>query len=325
MTKVGRVLVGLSIVVGASVVDLSAWGQHGHQIVARIAAQRVKATTKRRMVEILRKGENDIDLKSLLGSPGAPQPSAMAFASALARMATWPDSIPGGKGKTAPWHFIDYGLFEGPETTENRCTQGCVTELISTLISNIKASKSIDITTDDGETVTFGVDKELRFLIHFVGDIHQPLHTITNADAGGNCEKVTGFDGSPKLHSAWDNALVGLIEKPTTSATASALLAEFSSDTTSAQMVDPHTMVSESFALAKDQIYARTKPTTVPVIDHFVEFPPNQCSTLAPAAIRSISVNGPTSFNNAASKKIVRSQLFKAGVRLAAILDSIFE
>ena len=100
-----------------------------------------------------------------------------------------------------------------------------MTELIPTLISNIKASKSLQITLASGATKTFGVDKELRFLIHFLGDIHQPLHAATNADAGGNCVKVTGFSGSANLHSTWDTALVSKIEQPTREATVTALLA----------------------------------------------------------------------------------------------------
>src|SRR5262245_20565678 len=80
-------------------------------------------------------------------------------------------------------------------------------QLIPTFISNIQMSKSLQVTLASGATKTFGVDQELRFLIHFLGDIHQPLHASTNADAGGNCVKVTGFSGSDNLHSTWDTAL----------------------------------------------------------------------------------------------------------------------
>ena len=46
----------------------------------------------------------------------------------------------------------------------------------------------------------------LRYLIHLVGDLHQPLHTTSNNDQGGNCTPVQFFD-EPKtsnLHSVWD-------------------------------------------------------------------------------------------------------------------------
>ena len=103
---------------------------------------------------------------------------------------------------------------------------GYVTELIPKLIANVRANNSISVLEESGATRTFPVDKELRFLIHFPGDIHQPLHASTNADAGGNCEMVTGFNGSSNFHSAWDTALVKLVKKPTLDGSANALLSE---------------------------------------------------------------------------------------------------
>src|SRR5436190_17257879 len=83
--------------------ELTAWGDHGHEIVARIAARKMLPNTKRKMVTILRKGGDDqLHLPALLGPVGSPQPSAANFATAMAKMATWPDHMPGGKGATAP-------------------------------------------------------------------------------------------------------------------------------------------------------------------------------------------------------------------------------
>jgi len=57
----------------------------------------------------------------------------------------------------------------------------------------------------------------LRYIIHFVGDLHQPLHTITNADEGGNCVPLKylrrnprehNHSYSPNLHSIWDSAIM---------------------------------------------------------------------------------------------------------------------
>jgi hypothetical protein len=48
----------------------------------------------------------------------------------------------------------------------------------------------------------------LRFLIHFIGDLHQPLHVGREEDQGGNKIAVTWFDRTTNLHSVWDNALV---------------------------------------------------------------------------------------------------------------------
>lgn len=90
-------------------------------------------------------------------------------------------------------------------------------------------------------------------------------------------------------------------------------------------VTDSRMIAAESFALAKDEIYAKAKPTAVPVIDHFVDVSPSHCATNAPSEITNASVQGPASFDNAASKKIVRERLFEAGVRLATVLNSIFQ
>src|SRR5262245_10149153 len=90
-------------------------------------------------------------------------------------MATWPDCMglnANGKckqkGVTGPWHFIDVGLFEGPGHVDERSGAGsCLTEKIPTLIDNLKAGR--DLVASD--TLTFTPDRELRFLIHFLGDI----------------------------------------------------------------------------------------------------------------------------------------------------------
>jgi hypothetical protein len=51
-------------------------------------------------------------------------------------------------------------------------------------------------------------DEALRFLVHFIGDMHQPLHAGERQDHGGNLVKVT-FEGQPlNLHAAWDGKLV---------------------------------------------------------------------------------------------------------------------
>src|SRR5262249_972764 len=112
----------------------------------------------------------------------------------MALMATWPDCMGrdahnhcNPKGVTGPWHFVDVGLFEGPGHLAERCGSGsCVTEKIPTLIDNLKTGMDLVVTDEPGEALAFKPDRELRFLIHVLGDIHQPLHTVTNADAGGN-------------------------------------------------------------------------------------------------------------------------------------------
>lgn len=50
------------------------------------------------------------------------------------------------------------------------------------------------------------------FLIHFVGDIHQPLHAATDGDRGGTCKKVDVTSPEKNLHFVWDDAVVVELE-----------------------------------------------------------------------------------------------------------------
>jgi hypothetical protein len=58
-----------------------------------------------------------------------------------------------------------------------------------------------------------GAAGDLAFLIHFVGDTHQPLYTTTNADRGGTCQRVNVTPAEENLHYAWDDAVVVVLEK----------------------------------------------------------------------------------------------------------------
>ena len=219
------------------------WGNEGHEIVARIAARNLSDAARSQIVALLRGAViDDLNLKAVVGHEGDPQPSTDAVEQALATIATWPDHMPGGKGATAPWHFVDIGLFEGPSHLSERCGTGCVSQKIAQIRDNLKSNMPLN---------SLSPDKELRFLVHFVGDIHQPLHTVTNADAGGNCEKITGFSGSHVLHSAWDTALVREVMSEDEDIEA-AIITEFTPvRSTVESVIDPDKMAAESFGLAK--------------------------------------------------------------------------
>jgi hypothetical protein len=215
MSKVPVAIAAVALAIPTLTASVQAWGDDGHQIIGRIAARTLTSTTRQRIVTILRHGGDDaLRLPQLLGGPDAPQPSVATLGEALGRMAAWPDHLPDGRGRTAPWHYINIGLFEGPRTTVDRCAAGCITQVISTLAAHIRAGESMTLREDSG-TRTFPVDQQLRFLAHFIGDVHQPLHASTNADAGGNCVAVTGFDGLFNLHAVWDISLVRLVRKRT--------------------------------------------------------------------------------------------------------------
>ena len=84
---------------------------------------------------------------------------------------------------------------------------GCVTEALTAQIAILKNKSAEPAKRAEA----------LRYIIHFVGDLHQPLHSTTNDDEGGNCvplkyfrrkprEHSHGF--SPNLHNVWDSAIL---------------------------------------------------------------------------------------------------------------------
>src|SRR5258708_13740036 len=83
-------------------------------------------------------------------------------------------------------------------------------------------------------------------------------------------------------------------------------------------------IAAESFGIDKNQVYHGGTPK-IPIIDHFVPgvLAGTACKTTAPAEILKLKEDGQASFNKPAILDIVRQQLFKGGVRLAAILNSL--
>src|SRR5262245_60304676 len=154
---------------------LMAWGDTGHQLTARIGAQRLTSDARRAIVMFVRGAPDDIGLQSILGHAGDPQPCPSKVAAAMAKMTTWPACMGKTaankckpKGITGPWHFIDVGLFEGPGHLPERCGSGsCITEKIPTLISNLKTGTDLVVMTGSGSSIKFKPDRQLRFLIHF--------------------------------------------------------------------------------------------------------------------------------------------------------------
>jgi hypothetical protein len=105
---------------------------------------------------------------------------------------------------TTSWHFIDICMQDSEQDLPKRCPHGnCVTAKIDEYAGRLH----------DGNYDKWGAAGDLAFLIHFVGDIHQPLHAATNADRGGTCQQVNVAPAEENLHYAWDDAVVVVLEK----------------------------------------------------------------------------------------------------------------
>jgi len=159
-------------------VPVYSWGLTGHRTIAEIAQQHL--TNKSRK-----------ELKKLIGRE------------TLAWWANWPDFIKSDStwNQASPWHYVDLpGNMEKQKFIEdlkklpgkNLYTQ------IQTMLADLGNQT---LPADQRRTA-------LYFLIHLVGDLHQPLHVGRDEDAGGNKIVVYWFDRKTNLHSLWDNMLI---------------------------------------------------------------------------------------------------------------------
>ena len=175
-----------------------AWGCKGHQTVALLAEKHLTPEARQWVMKLL--SENPIDAKLNRYCGGAVR-------DAMADAATWADDVRGER-KNGPWHYIDIPRGSKRSPLEPYCgAEGCVTRAISEQLAILRDPKA-----DAAKRA-----EALRYIIHFVGDLHQPLHTVTNADEGGNCLPVKYFrrsphehnhSFSPNLHSLWDTAIL---------------------------------------------------------------------------------------------------------------------
>ena len=178
----------------------NAWGCKGHETVALIAERHLSPEAKEFVLALLKENPIDPQLKRYCGS---------AVNDPMGDASTWADDIRNER-HNGPWHYIDIprGTVRGDGNLAPYCgKEGCVNEALAAQIVILKNKSA-----EPAKRV-----EALRYIIHFVGDLHQPLHSTTNDDEGGNCvplryfrrkprEHAHGF--SPNLHSIWDSAIL---------------------------------------------------------------------------------------------------------------------
>lgn len=177
-----RPLAAAFVILFALITRALAWGYEGHRIIANIAERCIEPATARR-VRVLLAVENE---------------------TTLADVANWADQIRGQRRNTAPWHFVDIPIYPAPGTPAaydpaRDCPGGnCVVAKIDEFAAELH----------DGGLPSRQRLEALKFLVHFVGDLHQPLHASNNNDRGGNAVRVR-FNGSDtNLHAVWDNGII---------------------------------------------------------------------------------------------------------------------
>jgi hypothetical protein len=176
----------------------NAWGCKGHQTVALIAEKHLTPEARELVLKLLSENPIDPQLKRYCGS---------AVSDAMGDASTWADDVRGER-KNGPWHYIDIPRGAPRGSLEGFCgKEGCVVSAIAEQVAILK-----DQSANGAKRA-----EAVRYIIHFVGDLHQPLHSTTNADEGGNCVPVKyfrrepherGHGFSPNLHSVWDTAIL---------------------------------------------------------------------------------------------------------------------
>jgi S1/P1 Nuclease len=216
--------------------------------------------------------------------------------------ATWADRYRSGHPETGDWHFVDIEL-EHPDLQSacfgfpaaNPASEGPAHDCIVNKVSEF-TKELADRTTPATERLL-----ALKFLLHFVGDMHQPLHVSDNHDKGGNCVLVSlGGPRAVKLHGYWDTGVLqSLGEDP--QAAAEALVGRITPQNKAAwEKGGPQTWALEGFDIAKNVVYT-------------IGSKPGCTRDPSPLSL-------PPGYDQTA-RDTAAVQLEKAGVRLAAVLN----
>jgi hypothetical protein len=247
-----------------------AWGQEGHRVVAEIAEQFLEPDTAKQVRELL----------------------AIENSTTLADVSSWADYIRLQRRETGSWHYVNIPIHPGPNATagydkERDCPQdNCIVAQILKFEAVLK---------DRGAPPVQRLEA-LKFLVHFIGDVHQPLHCSDNNDRGGNTLRYKYEGRLTNLHAIWDTNI--LLPAVRGDERAYALTLVRSIDQKSLPEMAKGTVVdwaNESYAIAVDVIYKNL-----------------------PSEIGALSGSYGTKM-----LPIVDGQLKRAGVRLAMVLNGI--
>jgi hypothetical protein len=232
-----------------------AWGATGHRVVGRIAEAHLSREARRA-------------IKGLLGRE------------TLAEVATWPDDIRSDPAwsHSKPWHFVT--IEEGKTYQESKDGDA------------VEAIRRFKKTLQDRDAKKKERVIALKWIVHLVGDVHQPLHVGRGGDYGGNAIKVKWFGKDSNLHSVWDDGMIDATKLSFSE------LARFADKATEAQVAE--WQKSDVLDWVQESIRFRTRAYTVPgpkVSDSY----------------RYSYVNLP----------LVKLRLAQAGIRLAGLLNEV--
>jgi len=297
-----------------------AWGCQGHETVALIAEMHMTPQALAKVNQILKDSPPDAAINRFCKETGL---------TPMAEASTWADDIRSLRPEASTWHYIDIPRGGTKADFAAACPEKerCVTWALRTQVEILRSAASTPQQRADA----------LRFIVHFVGDIHQPLHTTTNNDHGGNCVPV-GFFGtepqlrnaqsesySPNLHGVWDTSIVGkVIGDKTVQQFAKDLDAENASQIPGwiSGTSNFDDWAWEGHELAESAVYGKLPhfvPTEKPVETQ-------TCADDNHVAARNLALHEDLEQPyQDASSPVVQQQIAKAGARLAALLNSVLK
>ena len=158
----------------------SAWGPQGHEIAASLAERQLRPAAR-------------AEVRRLLAGEATPT---------LAGVSNWADELratEAGQPRTSSWHYVNFKGGDCSYVPPRDCPDGnCV---IAAINRNFLA-------LGDGARPDAERRDALKFLVHFVADVHQPLHASPIDDRGGNQFQVNFKGEGQNLHSVWDSLIL---------------------------------------------------------------------------------------------------------------------
>jgi len=235
------------------------WGATGHRTIGKIADNYLNGKTKRKIAELLN-GES------------------------LALVSTFGDDIKSDKryNDFYTWHYVNMPFGVKYEDSEKN--------IKGDLVTGIEKCKSVilDENASKEDKIFY-----LKLLVHFMGDLHQPMHVGRKEDKGGNTVQVKWFGSGTNLHSVWDS-----------------------------KMIEHYNMTYTELAenankISKEQVAFLQQGTVVDWV--------NDTQTYAIKVYASAEVGEKLGYNYMYKNfGLARSQLQKGGVRLAKVLNDLF-
>jgi hypothetical protein len=168
-------VLALAAVLAIAAEPAFAWGPQGHRVITRIAMDRLTPKARAGINALLNEGDTLVDVCNWADNDGF-------------------DVVP----RSGPWHYVNVPISAARYDARFCSDKGCV-------VSKIKEYRRI---LADPKTPFKQRQVALLLFVHFVEDIHQPLHVGDNRDRGGNDTQVQ-FDGrGSNLHRVWDSDIL---------------------------------------------------------------------------------------------------------------------